>query len=300
MSLQGSLETFALRDVLHLLSATEKTGELQVRTKRNNGCLWVKSGVLVGGSAGDSNAIVDSVFALMRSNKGTFSFIADRAPAEPSLPLEVAAVLVDVELRLGEWREIEAVVPSTYCLLHLVPEIPGEVKLSPEDWEVVSRIGSGTKVLDIMRSLSIDEFVACKRVKHLSEKGVVMVGAPTDDEPLFHEPETETNVEFLVPTEGLDSEPEADNVEDVAPISHLTPVNEPETEEVDDAETIARWDEIRRIAEADGGDLGEDLTPEEQVRAKELIEAEGAATPEGEVINRGALLKLLASAQTSA
>jgi hypothetical protein len=280
MSLQGSLETFALQDVLKLLAATRKTGELQVRTKRSTGALWVRDGVLVGGNVGDSHFIVESVFALLRSNRGTFSFLGDRTPIKPADPIEVETVLLEVELRLQEWHEIEEVVPSIYCILHLVPEVNDDVRLTPEDWSVVSRVGSGTTVFDLMKSLAIDEFIASRRVKRLSELGVLVIGAPTDEEPLFYEPETD--VEFLSPVND-----ESEDVEEGA---------QPEPEP-DDADTVARWDEIRRIAKIDDDQAEDDLTPEEQERVKEIM---GDEAPDSEEINRGVLLKLLASAQTSA
>ena len=44
MSLEGTLETIALPDVLALLSVTTKTGELRVESGEGGGSVWLDTG----------------------------------------------------------------------------------------------------------------------------------------------------------------------------------------------------------------------------------------------------------------
>ncbi|MGH2685947.1 MAG: DUF4388 domain-containing protein, partial [Actinomycetota bacterium] len=47
MALQGTLDTFALPDVLRLLASTAKSGCLRVRGSRGEGEIWFESGAVV-------------------------------------------------------------------------------------------------------------------------------------------------------------------------------------------------------------------------------------------------------------
>ena len=46
MALQGTLDTFALPDVLRLLAATRKTGRLRITGDRGTGSAWVDAGAV--------------------------------------------------------------------------------------------------------------------------------------------------------------------------------------------------------------------------------------------------------------
>ena len=48
MALQGTLDTFALADLVQLLASTQKTGELMIEGDRGSGRLWFLDGALVG------------------------------------------------------------------------------------------------------------------------------------------------------------------------------------------------------------------------------------------------------------
>src|SRR5579885_1748737 len=114
VALQGTLDTFALPDVLRLLASTKKTGRLVVRGNRGDGSLWFQDGAVVASAAdriGPSSADGEVVFELLRFAEGSFTFEADSPAPEPHKPSAVEPLLVDAEHLLAEWAEIEAVVP---------------------------------------------------------------------------------------------------------------------------------------------------------------------------------------------
>ena len=80
MALQGTLETFALPDVLRLLASTKKSGVLRVDTERGHGEVVVVDGALAGGSAERAPLAedpADVLFELLRSADGSFLFDTD-------------------------------------------------------------------------------------------------------------------------------------------------------------------------------------------------------------------------------
>src|SRR4051794_21385128 len=141
VSLQGSLETFALPDVLVLLSSTKKDGELAVtgaraEGKKIDGKVWLEQGQIifarVGATASDP---VDAVFELLRMAKGDFVFEAESEPPSKGEPIGIDGVLADAQVRLGEWNEIAKVVPHLDALVDMAADAPSdEVIVSRDQW----------------------------------------------------------------------------------------------------------------------------------------------------------------------
>src|SRR5688500_2536717 len=107
VSLHGTLETFALPDVMALLAATKKTGELRVVGGRIDGRVHLDGGRVIGAAVGRADSFVDAVFELLRLTSGKFSFDADRRPDQPADPVDIEPLLLEAQSRLTMWREIE-------------------------------------------------------------------------------------------------------------------------------------------------------------------------------------------------
>ncbi len=169
MSLQGSLESFALPDVLVLLSSTKKDGELRVVGGRVDGRLWLEKGQIVHSAVGGTEtSAVDGLFQLLRLDAGTFNFDADSTPAHRSEPVTIDLVLADAQVRLGEWNEIARVVPHLDAVVDMASDSPDdEVLVTREHWRLLRTVAGGRSVLDLMTALGQSEFDACKTVKEL-------------------------------------------------------------------------------------------------------------------------------------
>ena len=72
MSLKGSLETFALPEVLNLLADTSKSGELRVRGSHAEGRIWFEEGSLSGFDVLDSAEASEAIFQLLRNEAGAW------------------------------------------------------------------------------------------------------------------------------------------------------------------------------------------------------------------------------------
>src|SRR4051795_12598636 len=92
VALQGTLDTFALPDVLRLLASTKKSGRLRITGDRGHGSVWVDGGRVVGAEAAavpSGCPPVDVVFDLLRYHQGSFTFEVGSMPAEPMKPVDV-------------------------------------------------------------------------------------------------------------------------------------------------------------------------------------------------------------------
>lgn len=177
MSLQGSLETFALPDVLVLLSSTKKDGELRVVGGRVDGKIWLEKGQIVHANVGGrETTFVDAIFELLRLESGTFNFDANSAPAHRSEPEMIDLVLADAQVRLGEWNDIARVVPNLDAVIDMASEAPAdEVTVTRDQWQLLRRVAGGRSVLELMEALGRTEFETCKTVKELVDSRLASI-----------------------------------------------------------------------------------------------------------------------------
>jgi hypothetical protein len=196
VALSGTLDTFALPDVLRLLASTAKSGRLRITGDRGSGSVWVDGGEVVATELASAVTQEPSneevVFGLLRFTAGSFTFEADaQAPhAGPPAPLE--PVLGAAENMLVEWRAIEEVIPSLDVWVGLCPALEGpDVMVDQHRWSGIAAIGSGSQVGAVAEALHLNEIDSCRLVKELLELGLVdfldePVGAP---QPTSFEPE---------------------------------------------------------------------------------------------------------------
>jgi hypothetical protein len=179
VALQGTLDTFALPDVLRLLATTRKTGQLRITGERGTGSVWAADGKVVGIEAPDAptgGEPVDALFQLLRFEEGAFTFDAEASPEEPDKPVDVDAVLVKAEALLDEWRSIESVVPSLDAWVTLRKRLPQpDVVISQDQWTTLVAVGGGATVRRIADELSLGELPISRAVKELVELSLVEV-----------------------------------------------------------------------------------------------------------------------------
>jgi len=177
LALQGTLDTFALPDVLHLLAATKKTGCLRLDGPRGSGTAHVDGGELVAVAAAHAplaTEVPDALFELLRFDEGAFVFRPDVAPEDKGEAMEVDAALDAATALLAEWREIESVVPSLDAYVTLRRQLDGdEVTVPAEHWRTLVAVAAGTTVRDLGAALSLAELPVSRAVRDLVDLGVV-------------------------------------------------------------------------------------------------------------------------------
>lgn len=226
MALQGTLDTFALPDVLRLLAATKKTGRLRISGPRGAGSAWVDGGAVAGVEASHAphaTEPVDALFELLRFEEGSFTFEPDVLPDATDDRLDVETMVEGAEALLREWREIESVVPSMRAWVRLRRHLDDSVTVDPAAWTTLVAVGSGATVSDIADRLELAELPVSRAVRDLLELGVAElapeapeaatpVAAPLVEEPVIETPplpEVEAEVELAPHAAEPDLEPPA-------------------------------------------------------------------------------------------
>lgn len=210
MSLKGSLETFVLPEVLHLLADTSKSGELLVHRDGAEGRIWFDSGSVSAFDVADSEEPFEAIFELMRDPGGDFEFFnaeipSDHAKLAAPENRDVRVETERAEARLAEWVDIVSVVPSLAHDVRLARVAPGDqITIDRAQWELLVAVGGGSTVRAILSSCELREFEGCKAIKGLVDASL----AEVSDESLSAEPE------------------------EVAPVAETAPVDAPVLEEV--------------------------------------------------------------------
>lgn len=179
--LQGSLENFALDEVLGLLSSTSKTGQLDIKGDRGSGALMFREGRLVDATASftaNGTGIEDVMFELLRYSEGSFTFTARQIEAT-EYEENVVTVLGGAENRLVDWRSIEAVVPSLNHQVTPAEDLPSEeITISRAEWSALTTIGAGCPASTVCERLSLGEVEGSRQIKNLAERHLVVIGEP--------------------------------------------------------------------------------------------------------------------------
>ncbi len=237
MALSGTLDTFALPDVLRLLGSTQKSGRLRVTGDRGSGSVWVDDGEVVATELSSLNSLeptdIEVVFGLLRFDAGSFTFETDAASPNAGESMAMDPILRASENMLTEWRSIEEVVPSLAVWVGLAPELDGpDVMIDAIRWRCIAAIRDGSQVGAVAEALHLNEIESCRIVKELIELGLVEI--------------TEEPVQLAMPRPAeFVVEPVADNDYD----DHLAQDDE------------ASFDE-RRV---DGGDVDEEAGGDDNV-----------------------------------
>jgi Domain of unknown function (DUF4388) len=179
VTLQGTLDSFSLPEVLDLLSQG-RTGRLSVEGEGGRGDLHLEDGHLLGGETdtrADGTPLPEVVFELLRLEGGRFSF-DERASVGPSSgrAVEVGPVVAKAQELLAEWRDVEAVVPSAAATVRLAEDLPeAHVDIDHRRWRTLQAVAGGATVGAAGRALGLDDIGACRAVKDLVDAGLAVV-----------------------------------------------------------------------------------------------------------------------------
>jgi hypothetical protein len=178
VALQGTLDTFALPDVLRLLASTKKSGRLLVQGDRGSGSLWLHDGGVVNGEASmaATDTSTDVLFELLRLEDGSFLFDPDDLAASPTDPTEVEGLITDSQQLFDEWRELAQTIPSLDVTITLADDLPDEqTVVTRERWRHLVAIGHGTTVRQLGETLDLRELPVCRAVSGLIDDGLIVI-----------------------------------------------------------------------------------------------------------------------------
>jgi hypothetical protein len=265
VALQGTLDTFALPDVLRLLAATKKTGQLRITSGRGAGSVWVDGGDISGieaPHAPHATEPTDALFELLRFEEGSFTFDADATRDVSGAAEDIEVLLSGAEALLVEWRQIEAVVPSldAWVTLRRTLATP-EVSVDQSSWTTIVAVGSGATVRRMSEHLGLSELPVSRVVRDLVELGLadVELSAPSgvqDDAPAAEQLDTEPDAASIV----AEAEAPEAALKPLAPVRRAPDADDHAPDDGSGADAplpVARPLRARRVARTDRVEAGQ-------------------------------------------
>ena len=123
--------------------------------------------------------IEDAAWELIRRDFGEFSWQADvKAEPEFSLELGVAELIDAARRRAGELERIRRVIPSESSLVSIAPSPnpeDGEIKLSVEEWRLLSLVDGRSSAADIGREAGLNDLTVMGMLEGLVTRGLLDV-----------------------------------------------------------------------------------------------------------------------------
>ena len=159
MALQGDLNSFALPDVLRLLSGTAKSGRLEVAGDNGAGEVYLQGGAILSATvttAPHAGGPADVRYEMLRFDGGSFVF-EEGEQSGTGAHLDVEDAISEAEALVAEWADVETVVPSMKAWLALAPEIDEDLRVTPHQWRALAAIGGGGNVRDLAGALELTD-----------------------------------------------------------------------------------------------------------------------------------------------
>jgi hypothetical protein len=115
-TLRGQLQSISLVDILQLLHANRKTGELLVSRGRSNGVLYLRAGEVVHAETAKARGEI-AAFDILEWDQGSFEYITTAVPVAATIRRSVPDLLMEAARTTDSRRHLSGIFPD----LDLVP-----------------------------------------------------------------------------------------------------------------------------------------------------------------------------------
>ena len=183
VALQGTLDTFALPDVLRLLAATKKTGRLRITGGRGTGSVWVNAGEVEAIEATHAPHATEAGRRALRAAplRGGCLHLRRRGPPRRTRPADGRRDPARLSPRRcspsGATSRPSCPSMDAWVTLRKHAARMPEIALDQERWTTIVAIGGGATVRRIGDELCLAELPISRAVKDLAEVGLVDIAA---------------------------------------------------------------------------------------------------------------------------
>ncbi|MFT7474373.1 MAG: hypothetical protein ACI81L_001298 [Verrucomicrobiales bacterium] len=179
MSLQGTLTTLGITEVLEFLAARNATGQLDVTTEMGTAMYLFSNGEVaeaeysfIRESGSDSAA---ATYYVVSEQDGSFFFNEDEQPIDTDSCEPVGSLLARTAEMAERWLEVEGEIPTPNHLLTRNKELDGSVTIEPEWWKALEIIGEGKTSLQIAKQLDMSALDASLTALAMARAGLLNV-----------------------------------------------------------------------------------------------------------------------------
>lgn len=230
--LNGSLDAFALPDVLRFVAGSGATGRIEIVRDEVGGELSLDQGRFVAAALTGDDApttvdeALDVAVLLFDGSGGSFEVVHEDWAGGP-LNLDADELVAAVDRRREEWAEVVAILGSLEEPLVLVADLPegtDQIVLRADQWKLLTLVDGCRTAQDIARDAATTVYQTALALADLAERGMVARGV---------------GVQFEAPAAAKKAKRAEENpVEDAAEMLHelVADDDEAEAEDADEAQ----------------------------------------------------------------
>lgn len=180
-TLRGKLQSISLVDVLQLLHANRKTGELLVSRGKVNGVLDVQNGEVVHAETAKAQG-ESAAFDILEWDQGGFEFITIAVKAPATIKRSVPDLLMEAARTTDSRKHLSGIFPD----LNLVPwtslkepMLTRDLRIFPEDRPVLGFLDGYRTFMEIINDSGLGDVAVLQVCATLQAAGRLTVLKPT-------------------------------------------------------------------------------------------------------------------------
>ena len=180
-TLRGKLQSISLVDVLQLLHANRKTGELLVTRGKQNGVLYVLNGVVVHAETAKAQG-EPAAFDILEWDQGGFEFVTTQVKTAATIKRSVPDLLMEAARTTDSRKHLSGIFPD----LNLVPwptlrepKLTKDLKLFAEDRGALDFLDGYRTFLEIIAASELSDVSVMQVCATLQAAGRLALLKPT-------------------------------------------------------------------------------------------------------------------------
>jgi len=175
VQLEGTLDTFPLRELIEMVVYSSVTGALQVQVNGGIGRLYFRDGRPYHAVAGEHTAI-NAVGAMFEQKNARFRFAAGDVSADTTLWMDPLEMIEHAEELARLWQKVRQVIPDVGFIPILLGDVAqSQVHINEVIWPVLSVIDGQRTVQEISTQLNLVLLDTCLALVTLIEQGLVVM-----------------------------------------------------------------------------------------------------------------------------
>jgi hypothetical protein len=182
--LSGSLDAFALPDVLRFVAGSGSTGRIEINRDEVGGELSLDQGRFVAARLTGEDApttvdeAMDVAVLLFDGTAGSFEVVHEDWAGGP-LNLDADELVAAVDKRRQEWAEVVSILGSLEEPLVLAADLPpgaDQITIRADQWKMLTLVDGCRTVQDIARDGASSVYSTALALAELAERGMVARG----------------------------------------------------------------------------------------------------------------------------
>ena len=179
MALIGDLSEIGLKGVLNLVTSINGTGKLELVGDSVHIFLYFKEGVIVN-AEGDKDPI-SSFEKAVGLTTGKFEFVKMDTVKESEYAKDLKTLTDNIESIIKRWELLKKRFLNYDIVFDLGEAKSEEVKMTPEEWKLLSLIREPTTLSSLLINSPFGEMKTLEILSSLFDKGLITLSFETED-----------------------------------------------------------------------------------------------------------------------